>query len=160
MKKKTLVVSLILVVLLSSIVWGPALKALLYPVHTATKSIDMAYEVSDKLLTGEKAIQEYEWFKQQEEDISALYRKEETAIAEIDTFKDMFGDPKEWTMFQQNDYSRLSSNLTGIRNMTDNAMATYNARSKMTSRNIFKDNLPVTISRAFYARRQMVTGGN
>jgi antitoxin component YwqK of YwqJK toxin-antitoxin module len=135
---------------------GMAIKAVMFPAESVNKSLDMAYEVTDKTLDGEKAIQEYEWFKRQEESIDALYSKEERAKQELQSYVDLLPEKQdEWSSDQTMEYQRLSSNAVGIGNMLDDAMAEYNARGKMVNRAIFKDNLPSNISRAYFAGKSL-----
>lgn len=125
------------------------LKALLFPVATVSKSLDMGYEVVDKTLTGENAIYNYEYFKKQAESIKALRSKETRADGEINEFYELYGkDTALWTRDDKTEHSRLQANLTGVQNMLDDAMADYNAKSQMVNRAIFKDGLPSNLSRA------------
>lgn len=145
-----------LLVLVSLIFGGIGIKAVFFPVHNVEKSIDMAYEVTDKTLDADKAIAEYEWFKRQEESIDALYKKEETAKQALEDFMSILPqDRSKWKRGDKDEWSRLNSNIVGISNMLDTAIAEYNARSKMVNRSIFKDNLPSNISRAYFAGKQL-----
>ena len=137
-----------------------SLSSCFHKAATAIDTVDMTFQTTEKILDADKAIYNYEWFKRQEESIKALYEKEEAAKMELDDFLVMFPDKSEWDMFDKQEYSRLRANVTEIEQMTSDAIAEYNAKSNMVSRSIFKDNLPVNISRGFYARRQMLDGGD
>jgi hypothetical protein len=147
------VTTLLAVILLIAI--GLGIQAIFFPVNTIQKSIDTAYEVTNKTMTGENAIYNYEYFKSQEESISALYKKEARAKEEVESFKKLYGNPAKWGMEEKNEYARLNTVATGLGNQLDDAIADYNAKSKMVNRSIFKDNLPSNITRAFYTGQQL-----
>jgi len=134
------------------------LKALWLPVHTIKKGVDMGYDVVDKTMDGEKAIANYEWFKNQEQQIKVLGNQMNRSLEELNDFKaTLSNDRKEWDMYDKDEYSRLRSNVTGIGQMLDAAIGDYNAKSSMVNRSVFKDNLPTNISRAMYVSKKMIT---
>jgi hypothetical protein len=133
------------------------LKIALFPVHTAVRSVDVAYGVVNKTLTSENAIREYEWFKQQEADIRKCIKNEEIAETELTTF--ISGLPKDrttWGDFDKREEASLRNSLTAVRRVTNIAMEDYNAKASMANKAIFKDNLPSNISRSFYAGMQLI----
>lgn len=140
----------VIVIVLVLLFGGIGIKALFFTPTVIDKSMDMAYEVMDDTLDGDKAIREYEWFKRQAESMIALEKKEKRAIVEVSSFVDMMGDAprSEWDRGDKGEYDRLNSNKVAVQNMLDEAIAEYNARSEMANRAIFKDNLPTNISRA------------
>lgn len=129
---------------------GIALKAIFFTPTVIDKSIDMAYEVTKDTLDGDKAIREYEWFKRQAESMKALEKKEQRAITEVNSFKEMMGEigRNEWSREDKGEYDRLNANKIAIQNTLDEALAEYNARGEMANRAIFKDNLPSNLTRA------------
>jgi regulatory protein YycI of two-component signal transduction system YycFG len=141
------------------IVVGVGIKIFWFPVHTSLKSINSTYEIIDKTLDSNNILANYEWFKRQEEGIQALYKKEARAKEEIAAFEEAYPDKDKWSKFDKDEYARLRSNLTGVSNILDEAIAEYNARSSMANRAIFKENLPVNISRAFYTGLDLIDGG-
>lgn len=133
-----------------------ALKAVLFPVNTVNKSIDMAYEVTDEILTAENAIYNYEWFKTQEAHIRECMKNEELAKEEYDYYLSMLPDDHEkWTRDDKREENSLRNSYYALRKLTNEAIEEYNAKSSMVSRNIFKDNLPSNISRAFYTGTEL-----
>lgn len=135
---------------------GLGLKILLFPVAKTHMAVDMTYKTTRKVLDADKAIYNYEWFKQQKADIQSLYRKEKVAFESYTSYiKFLPKDRSKWRFEDRQELSRLRTVVDGIKHQTSDSMATYNARSKMVSRNIFKDNLPVTISRAFIAKNNL-----
>lgn len=117
------------------------IKTGLLPFYGATKTLNTGYEIIDKTMTGDNAIYNYEWFKQQIEDIRAIEKKIVISQKQIIDFKEIFGDTKEWTFDTKNEYSRLQSIKQGQMSQLEDVVATYNARSKMANRNIFNDDM-------------------
>lgn len=134
---------------------GIFMKVVFFPANTVDKSVDMAYEVTNETLDGKNAIATYEWFKDREGEIASLYKKEENAQEQLDAFLEMFPDKENWTREDKNEYSRLSTNVTAVKNMLDNAIEDYNAEASKSNKAIFKDNLPSNITRAFYAGQDL-----
>lgn len=138
---KIILVSIVAVVVLS--VAGIILRAVLLPVHMANKTVDTAYGVVDKVMNADNALSNYEWFKQQYEDYKAIQAKLKKADASITKFEESAGDRDKWTFEDKNEHSRLTTISDGIRYQMEDIKAQYNAKSKMLSRNLFKDkNLP------------------
>lgn len=153
MKTKTTIIGLLLLLVL--IFGGFLMKLLLFTPTSIDQSIDMAYEVNKETLDGQNAIYTYEWFKNREGEINALYKKEDRAQQELDEFLELFPDQEKWTRDDKTEYSRLRSNLTAVGNMLDSAIETYNAESSKVNKAIFKDNLPSNLSRGYYAGKQL-----
>lgn len=151
--KTTLLVIMIVVVLLFG---GLAIKTIWFPVNTASQSIDTAYEVVDETMTGENAIENYEWFKEQEAYIRQCLKNEEIAQKEYEIYISMLpADRSSWDRQDKQEESSLRNSLYALQKLTNKAMEDYNARSEMANRNIFKDNLPSNITRAWYAGKQL-----
>lgn len=131
------------------------LKIIFFPINTFDTSINASYDIVDKTLTADNAIYNYEWFKKQEESIKALYKKADRATKDIEEYLKTFPDVKNWDIQTQQEYSRLNSIQSGLGNQLDDAIADYNAKSNMVNKNIFKDNLPSNLSKAFYAGQQL-----
>lgn len=128
---------------------GMLLNYALFKPYVVDTSIDMAYDTVDKTMTAENAIYNYEYFIKQAESIQALRNKEIIAEQQLEGFYELYGkDTSKWTREDKAEHSRLKSNITGIQNMLENAMADYNAKSSMVNRAIFKDGLPSNINRA------------
>lgn len=110
-------------------------------VHTADKLVETAYEVQDKTLNADNALYNYEWFKQQSEDIKALKEKLVIAKKAKETFDSDAGPRDKWTFEDKTESSRLGAVSQGIESQLVNAVADYNARTKMANRAIFKDGI-------------------
>lgn len=135
---------------------GVGLKILLFPVNTLEQSIDTAYGVADKTLDAENAIYNYEWFIEQEAHIRTCLTNEEISKEEWDLFKsELPEDRTTWDRDDKQEESSLRNSYYALEKLTNLAMEQYNAKSEMVNRNIFKDNLPSNITRAWYAGRKL-----
>ena len=118
---------------------GLGIKLIFFPVHTAEKILETAYDGVSKTINAENAIYNYEWFKQQKEDIEALGNKYDNSCITYDSYLEIIDGEK--TFEDKNELARLNSVKLGIKNMLEQAIANYNARSKMANRNIFEDSI-------------------
>ncbi|MDF2881699.1 MAG: hypothetical protein K0R54_2256 [Clostridiaceae bacterium] len=131
---------------------GLAIKMIWFPVNTVQQSVDTAYEVVDKTMTGENAIANYEWFKEQEAYIRQCVKNEQISQEEYDLYVSMLPtDRTTWDRQDKDEEGSLRNSLYALQKLTNKAMEDYNARASMENRAIFKDNLPSNITRAFYA---------
>lgn len=122
------------------------IRVALLPARVAENTITTTEGVIDQTLTADNAIYNYEWFKQQYEDIQAIEKKIVIAEEKVISFEESAGPRSEWTFEDKNEHARLSSVQQGLESQYEDAVATYNARSQMANRNIFKDGLiPQTI---------------
>lgn len=139
-----IVASLLGLVVITFIGWG--VRALMLAPRTINKSFETVEGVIDKTLTANNAIYNYEWFKQQVEDIKAIEQKIEIAILARESFKVEAGDRKDWTFEDKTESARLGAISQGLQSQYKDMVATYNARSKMANRNIFQSGvIPSTI---------------
>jgi hypothetical protein len=83
-------------------------------------------------------ITNYEWFKQTYQSVKAIDVKIGNAETSITSFKDGMGPRSEWDFEDKTEYGRLSSIVLGLQNQRADMVATYNARSKMATRSVFK----------------------
>lgn len=113
-------------------------KVLFLPLFVADTVVDSAKGVVTKTLDSDNVIQNYEWFKQTYRDVLAAEAKITTLEDEKKMFMDSAGDRKDWSFEDKNEYSRLGSTISGLKNHRQDLVAQYNARSKMMNRSIFK----------------------
>ena len=145
------------VVIAAIVIAGAVLRPILFPVAVANNSVNMAYEIADDTLTGKNAIYNYEWFKQQEADIRRCVENEFIAQEEYAAYVAALPtDAAGWSDFQQREEASLRSSLSALKKITNKAIEDYNAKAGMANRNIFNDNLPSNITRAFYAGFQLM----
>lgn len=155
-RKKVAMTVLIVIATLILFTMCIILKPILFPVHTALKAVDTAYGVVDEVMDKDNAIYNYEWFKTQEAYISQCLRNEEIAKEEWDLFKkELPEDREKWDRNDKTEESSLRNSYYALQKLTNKAMEDYNAKSSMVSRNIFKDNLPSNMTRAFYAGAEL-----
>lgn len=115
------------------------LRITLYPAAQAVR-------IYEKTADADNVIYNYEYFKQQYQDIQSFQRKIVTAKEELSSFKNL--TPREnWDFQDKQEYSRLTANLTGLKNMLNDMVGQYNARANMVNRKIFMGtNVPVTLN--------------
>lgn len=129
---------------------GWALKAALLPAKTVVTQIDSAGNIIDRTYDAESAIYNYEWFKTQYEDIEATERIITNTKAEMNAYRDMYGNASVWDWQTRQDYNSLQGKYLGQQNFYEDLVADYNARSKMANREIFKDKLPLHVDKILW----------
>lgn len=112
------------------------------PFHTASNLVQTTHDITDKTINADNTIYNYEWFKQQYEDIQAMDKKIVIARDSLDSYEKALPPERSlWTFEDKNEDSRLRAVYQGLRTSVEDMIATYNARSKMANRSIFKDGL-------------------
>ena len=129
---------LILGGLVAVIALGFVVRVVFFPVNTATKLIDTAYQAQDKVLNAENAIYNYEWFKRQYQEIEASKRQLTNARETHASFSASAGARSEWTFEDKTEDARLRAVVLGIENNLEAQIGEYNARASMATRNIFE----------------------
>ncbi len=94
--------------------------------------------VTNRVVNPDAIVQNYEYFEQQLKDIKAVEGQIKDAEESVAAFKKDAGDAKEWKFDQREEYGRLNSNLTGLRQSRRKMVEDYNARAAMISRNLWK----------------------
>ncbi len=120
---------------------GILLKVVFFPVNVLEKEIQTGYDTVNKTLNADNAIYNYEWFKQTYEDINALKNQLINATVLADKFKVEAGDRSKWTFEDKQESARLDSVKLGLQNRLEQVIADYNARAKMSNRNIFQNSI-------------------
>ena len=120
---------------------GLLLGIITLPFRAAERGLETAQGVIDQTLTADNAIYNYEWFKQQKQDIEALETKITIAEQAVLSFEASAGERSTWTFEDKTENSRLRAVAQGLRSQYTTAIANYNARASMTARNIFEDGL-------------------
>ena len=119
-----------------------ALRLVALPFRALDRGIGTAEGVIDRTLTAENAIYNYEWFKQQSQDIKAGEAKISIAMQSVDSFEQALGsDRSTWTFEDKTEWARLRSVEQGLRSHVETLIADYNARASMANRDIFRDGL-------------------
>lgn len=155
-KKNFNVFFIIILVILLSIPIVMGIKVIFFKANTLDTGINTAYDVVNKTLDADNAIYNYEWFIEQESNIRVCLKNEEIAKEEWELFKsELPEDRLLWDKDDKQEESSLRNSYYALEKLTNLAIEKYNSRAEMVSRNIFKDNLPSNISRAFYAGKKL-----
>lgn len=94
--------------------------------------------VVDRVINPDAIIGNYEWYEQQFRDIKAAEGQIKDAEESVDRFKKDSGPSKEWRFDQREEYARLNSNLSGLKSFRRSLIESYNAKSSMITRNMWK----------------------
>lgn len=142
------IIAIIGLVILGAAGWG--IKAVLLPAKTVTTQIDSAGDIISKTYDADNAIYNYEWFKQQYEDIQASERVISNTNAELTSYRELYGNVSTWDWQTKQSYNSMNSKYLGQQNYYEELVAEYNARSSMANRNIFKDKLPLHVDKIIW----------
>lgn len=109
------------------------LGAVFAPVNTAT-------EVVKQALDPQAVVYNYEWFKQQYQDVKAFSGKIKNTKEAINLFETSLKDlpVKDWSFEQNQRRNELNAQVLGLKNQCEDMVRTYNARAKMANRNFVK----------------------
>lgn len=116
-----------------------------------TEQREAGAETVEQTMDADNAIQEYEWFRQQYQDIEAQRNQIDNSYEELDRFYDTYGkDPSDWSRTTKERHNRIQQRITGNQNMLDQMVADYNARSQQANNAIFKCHLPYQVDEQLY----------
>lgn len=96
--------------------------------------------IVNKTLDTNNVIQNYEWFKQQYQDILAIDQKIATFKLDIESFEASAGPRDTWKFDDRQEWNRINSVVSGLTSQKASMVAEYNAKSQMANRNLFKTN--------------------
>lgn len=111
------------------------------PFHAASNAVKTGHDVIDKTINADNAIYNYEWFKQQKQDIEVAKGQYQNAFQAEDAFTKAAGPRSEWTWEDKQESTRLASISLGLKNQIIQRTEDYNARAAMANRDIFRDGL-------------------
>lgn len=107
-------------------------------------------QIVEDQMDAEKALQDYRWFRQQYHDIQAQRAQVQNAYEEEEQFHETYGnDPNEWSRQAEERHGRIHERITGNKNMLEQMVADYNARSDDATRAVFKCHLPYQVDERF-----------
>jgi 5-bromo-4-chloroindolyl phosphate hydrolysis protein len=130
--KRWILKAVIFLFLITAVIW--VVDLVLIPAKSAK-------EIINKTLDADHVLQNYEWFKQQNQDYEAINKKIAEADTSYQTFKrELPKERAQWTFEDKNELSRLSSILDGLKYQKNDIVSVYNARSTMMNRDLFKTN--------------------
>jgi hypothetical protein len=144
-----IVFALFVVINLVSYIWMPFLPWF--------EQRDAAEETIEQTYDAENAIDEYEWFRGQYNDIEAKRNQIDNNYDELERFYDTYGDPRnesvnpneDWSRQTQERHSRIQQRITGNQQQLEQMVAEYNARSESANRAVFKCSLPYNVDERF-----------
>lgn len=111
---------------------------------------DAGEQIVREQIDAEKAIQNYEWFREQWNDIQAQRAQIENLRDRHERFHDTYGnDSSEWPRDVREDHDRIQTRITGNQNALEQMVAEYNARSDQAHREMFKCHLPYKVDNRF-----------
>lgn len=121
-----------------------------FPFLPWTEERDAGKQVVEDQVNAEKAVREYEWFRQTYQDIQAQRRQIENHYEAHRQFHKTYGnDTEDWSRQAETRHSRIHTRITGTKNSLEQLVADYNARSNMDNREMFKCHLPYQVDERF-----------
>lgn len=110
-----------------------------------TNLLSQPARIVQKTFDADNVINNYEWFKQQYNDILAMDKKIANAEAQKTAWLETAPPRDKWATQDRQMFNQLSSIALGLANQRETMVSAYNARSEMVNRSIFKDGVPPTI---------------
>jgi hypothetical protein len=146
-QKKGLVIAIVgLVIVFNVFVW---LFPSLLPAWLQQRQ--SGEQIQEQVYDSENAIQNYEWFKSQRQDIIAQRKQINTTNESLTRFYKRYGtNGSEWSYQAQQRHSDLIDRLDGQQNMHDQMVAEYNSRANQAHRAIFQCGLPYEMEKKFW----------
>jgi hypothetical protein len=111
---------------------------LLIAISLVAKGCGWIAGVAEHVASPDAAISSYEWFEQQYRDVHAIEWQIKDAQDAVKRFKDDNGKPSDWAFDQREEYGRLNSHVTGLKQARRGMIEVYNARASMITRNLWK----------------------
>jgi hypothetical protein len=96
--------------------------------------------IVSKTFDADNVITNYEWFKQQYQDIATAQIQAADAAAAAVTFKNEAGPRASWDFRTADEYNRLNAIALGLNNQVTKLKRDYNARASMANRDLFRSN--------------------
>ncbi len=94
--------------------------------------------VANRVANPDAVVGGYEWYEQQLKDIKAVEGQIKDADDSAKAFKADNGEAAGWRFDQREEYGRLNSNLTGLKQARRKMIEDYNAKAAMITRNLWK----------------------
>lgn len=100
--------------------------------------------IINKTMDADNVLYNYEWFKQQYNDVLTKHKQIKDAKAAVERYSDELGPRRSedgkrlWAREETIEYDRLNSIAIGLEQERDSMVSEYNARSQMANRSIFK----------------------
>lgn len=138
------------VVLLVFVLVVSVVGYLWFPLLGWTEQRDAGEKVVKDQMNAQKAVENYEWFRQQWHDIQAQRKVIQNHYEAREHFYEIHGeDPENWSRQARERHSRINTRITGSKNHLENLISEYNARSDQAHRSVFKCHLPYQVDKRF-----------
>lgn len=111
--------------------------------------IGAADQITKETSQADFARRNYEWFKQQRQDIQAMKQKIENQRRQIENFNERHGEG-DLDYLEQKQYNRMTNRLIGYKNQYQNYVADYNARMNQEYRAQYNNSLPLEMEKKFW----------
>jgi len=108
-----------------------------------------ASNIRDEVTDSNYAVQNYEWFKTQQQKINSMQNQIENQRRQLKDYKDTH-NISDLSYTQERQYNRMTNRLLGYQNQYENLVADYNARMNMETRNLYNDSLPLEMEKKFW----------
>jgi hypothetical protein len=138
------------------VLWGLgiAFGLISTPFHAASNVVQTKQDVIDKVVNANNALYNYDWFKQQAQDIIAIKAQIADAAIADNKFENDAGPRKDWDYTTETEDARLSSVYQGLIQQEEQLIADYNAHASEADKNIFMNGIVPN----FFDVNQMVGG--
>lgn len=114
-------------------------------VGTASFLMNQPARIIQQTFDANNVIYNYEWFRQQYQDVEAMKMKIVNSQSQLDSWISSAPDRSDWKTQDRQTHSQLNSIVLGQKNQLAQMIANYNARATMANRSIFMSGLPSTI---------------
>lgn len=99
-------------------------------------------QIITKTFNADNILYNYEWFRQQFQDINAIDKKIVNSQSQLTSWIDSAPVRNNWKIQDRQMYNQLNSIVLGLSNQRAQMVADYNARATMANRSIFMNGLP------------------
>jgi hypothetical protein len=131
---RVIVPFMIVGVLISGITW-------------TVRILSMPAGIIERVADPDNAIYNLEWFRTQYHQINATKAQIMVAQEQLDTFVQLNGLLINYNFNQRQEYSRLTTNVSGLKQFCLTTAADYNAHAEMITRRLYQGNdLPKEVS--------------
>lgn len=122
--------------------WGVGIVLMLllggWVIRIAAFPVNQATRVAERTFNADNMIRQYEWFKQQNQDIIAIDAQLAARRAAVADFETSAGPRADWRFDDRQEWGRLTSVVRGLEGQRTQMVAEYNARAEMMNRDIFR----------------------
>lgn len=115
-------------------------------VFTGLNVLSQPGRVIQKTFDADNMIYNYEWFRQQYQDVAAMKVKISNSEAQLHSWLSTAPERSSWKIQDSQTHSQLNSIVLGQKNQLAQMIADYNSRASMANRSFFMSGLPSQIN--------------